>query len=130
MDRHTLRGTDYIRCGPGWNCPCLGTARVGLWVQEEIEKPSGSQTNKKFFRIFYRARGESPLMKGYKNAKNHDVNVTLAIPTCDTCAIELLDNNWGSAQWDTNIQKFVPFGTSTSPTTLLGVICEECYGVQ
>lgn len=89
VSRHTLVGTEYCRCEnyPG-ECPCSGGARVALLVEENVERPSGTVTNARFFRRQFDARGEHPLNAGLKKIsalEDSSVSVEWAVTECDIC---------------------------------------------
>lgn len=72
VSRHELLGTEYARCSRLWSCYCSGVGSgVGiLAVEETVERPSGSQTNSKFFRRRWEPSRE-------KEISEHPLNVGL-----------------------------------------------------
>lgn len=80
VSRHELLGTEYARCSRLWSCYCsgIGSGVEALAVEETVEKPSGSQTNSKYFR-----RKCEPSRE--KNISDHPLNVGLK--RCDELGI-------------------------------------------
>ena len=87
LSRHELVGTEYVRCQKHpWRCYCTGESRVVLLVNETLERPSGSQTNGKYFR---RAVGEKkhPLNSGLSRIQDIGIRYEWVVEECEKCGL-------------------------------------------
>ncbi len=89
LNRHELVGTEYVRCQKHpWKCYCTGDSRVVLLVNETLEKPSGSQTNGKYFR---RTTGVGisghPFNGGLSRLIDEGISYEWAVDECEKCGL-------------------------------------------
>lgn len=95
VSRHELVGTEYARCSsyPG-KCYCSGGVRVAGAVIEDVEHPSGTKTNGRFFRRRWGVGRISPLIGGIEKASEGGVDFHWKIDKCDLCG-ESWSGSWG-----------------------------------
>lgn len=91
VSRHTLVGTEYARCSTHWHCYCEGGVRVAVRVEETVERPSGSQTNARFFRKISSVGGAHPLERGIEKLTAEGYSFQWAVDECDRCGVTVDD---------------------------------------
>jgi hypothetical protein len=64
---------------------------VALRVFEELENPSGAQTNGRYFRRSFRQGGKHPLNTSITRAIEENVPFEWAVESCDICGDSVFD---------------------------------------
>lgn len=130
VSRHELAGTEYARCRsfPGV-CRCSGGIRVAVLVEEDWERPSGTQTNGKYFRRKFEMGREHPLDAGCRRLREEGIGYEWAVEDCDECGAEL-----GVGE-DFSATALIESSVDSLGSTVLEItgrnllLCADCIGV-
>lgn len=89
MSRHELVGTEYVRCQKHpWKCFCTGESRTVLLVGESVARPSGSQTNGKYFRrITGTGVSGHPFNAGLSRIIDEGISYEWTVDECERCGL-------------------------------------------
>lgn len=126
VSRHELAGTEYARCQKMWSCYCTGGVRVGLRVVEDVERPSGSQTNARFFRKMGGAKKEHPFNAGLRKLVESGGTGYLGLECCDRCGIEVTDLEIKRLTAVYATENGTPILQKIYSTGRNALVCDEC----
>jgi hypothetical protein len=124
VKRHELPEREYARCMsyPGV-CYCSGGIRVAGAVEEDIEKPSGTQTNSRFFRRQWYSGCEPPLIGGVERSAENGIDFVWKISVCDLCG---LDSDITNVGYISSQGRGYFSWTSRTSDDLIVAFCDSC----